>query len=117
MREIWAELFQLRTCAMLIEAAGCLLIVAACARAFATLILTRDRRRAQRLVAEGALGALGFMVCATLLKTLVLTSWAQIGLFASVLALRTALKWAFQSELRPDATPVRGARASRADSA
>ncbi|MGI8891174.1 MAG: DUF1622 domain-containing protein [Chthoniobacterales bacterium] len=106
MPAIWAEFFQLRTGAMVIEAAACLLLAASCARAFGTLLIRRDRGRAQRLVAEGALSALGFMVCATLLKTLVLTSWAQIGLFASVLALRTSLKWAFQSELRRDPAPA-----------
>ncbi len=99
---MWAELTRVQSWTVLIEAAGALLIAGYCGVAFAGLIARRGgRRRAQRLVGEGALNALSLMVCATLLKTLFLTSWKQIGLFASVLLLRVVLKRVFQAEVRP----------------
>ncbi|MEO7166821.1 MAG: DUF1622 domain-containing protein [Chthoniobacterales bacterium] len=100
MGALWAELHQLRTWALLIEAAGGLLVAGYCTAAFAALAFRLDRVRAQRLVAEGALTALSFMVCATLLKTLFLTSWSAIGVFAAVLLLRTILKRVFVAEER-----------------
>ncbi|MEW6422732.1 MAG: hypothetical protein AB1511_13555 [Deinococcota bacterium] len=48
--------------------------------------------RAQRLVVDGVLFALNFKVVATLLRTLELTVWNQIGLFIAVFVLRSALK-------------------------
>lgn len=98
MRALLAELWNPRTWAVLIEAAAGLIIAAYCTAAFCSLIRRFDRRKAQSLVAEGALNALGFIVCGTLLKTLLLKSWSQIGLFACVFALRTLLKRIFLAE-------------------
>ena len=98
MAAIWHELRDVRSWALLIEAAGGLIIAGYALAAFGVLLLRRDRARARRVVASGALTALSLMVCATLLKTLLLTSWRQIGLFAAVLALRAALKQIFIAE-------------------
>ena len=98
MRALLAELWNLRSWAVLIEAAAALVIAAYCTAAFWSLVRCFDRRKAQSLVAEGALNALGFIVCGTLLKTLLLKSWPQIGIFACVLALRTLLKRIFVAE-------------------
>lgn len=98
MRELLAEFWNSRTWAVLIEAGAALVIAAYCIAAFWSLLRRFDRRRAQSLVAEGALNALGFIVCGTLLKTLVLKSWPQIGMFACVFALRTLLKRIFVAE-------------------
>lgn len=100
MLALWAEASGIRAVALFIEAVGGLLIAAYCAAAFAILVLRRDRLRARQLVGEGGLNALSFMVCATLLKTLFLTSWYQIGIFASVLLLRTILKKVFAAEIQ-----------------
>jgi len=50
------------------------------------------------IVAEGVLFGLSFKISASLLKTAVLQSWTQSGLFSFVLALRTILKRSFVSE-------------------
>ncbi|GAA5514393.1 hypothetical protein Dcar01_03148 [Deinococcus carri] len=62
--------------------------------AFALLVLVRGGglRRVRLLVADGILFALNFKVIATLLRTMELTTWNQIGLFAAVFVLRTVLK-------------------------
>ncbi len=98
MRALLDELWNLRTWAVLIEAAAALVIAGYCTGAFWALMRRFDREKAQSLVAEGALNALGFIVCGTLLKTLVLRSWPQIGMFACVFALRTLLKRIFLAE-------------------
>ena len=96
---MWAEIANVRTWAALIETAAGLVIAGYCTAAFWSLLRGAARRDAQSLVAEGALTALSFIVCATLLKTLLLISWQQIGLFASVFTLRTVLKRIFAAEL------------------
>lgn len=48
--------------------------------------------RARLLVVDGILFALNFKVVATLLRTMEITTWNQIGLFAAVFVLRTLLK-------------------------
>lgn len=48
--------------------------------------------RARLLVVDGILFALNFKVVATLLRTVEITTWNQIGLFAAVFVLRTLLK-------------------------
>ncbi|MBA3963569.1 MAG: DUF1622 domain-containing protein [Chthoniobacterales bacterium] len=100
MLALWAEVSGIRAGALLIEAAGGFLLTAYCITAFVALIWRLDRLRARQLVGEGALNALSFMVCATLLKTLFLTSRSQIGVFASVLFLRTILKRVFAAEIQ-----------------
>lgn len=52
------------------------------------------------LIAESALTSLSWIVCATLLKTLLLRSWQQIGVFASVFFLRLILKKVLAAEAR-----------------
>ncbi len=84
-----------RTLASFIETAGALIVVIYCSAAFALVIWHRDRLRAQRLVGEGVLNALSLMLCATLLKTLFLNTWRQIGVFACVFLLRTLLRRVF----------------------
>lgn len=86
--------------ALLIELVGSVIIAGYCVAAMVALVRRRGRRAAQFLVAEGALTGLGFKLCATLLKTMLLVSWQQIGVFACVLALRTLLKRVFVAEAR-----------------
>jgi uncharacterized membrane protein len=83
---------------MCIEAVGSLVIVVYVLAALARLVRNRDRIGTRLLVAEGALWGLNFKVAASLLKTIALHSWAQIGLFTCILALRTLLKWIFSWE-------------------
>ena len=75
-----------------IELVGALLIAGYAAAALAGLPVHRSIERARLLVIEGALAGLGFKLAATLLKTVQLASWRQIGAFAAILALRTLLK-------------------------
>jgi FlaA1/EpsC-like NDP-sugar epimerase len=105
MHGLWAELGHIRPWSLLIESAAGFVIAGYAAAGFGYLVFRLDRSRARHLVAEGALAALSLMVCATLLKTLMLTSWRQIGLFASVLAIRTALKRIFLAEERQTGRP------------
>lgn len=85
--------------AQLIEALGGAYLLWYVLRAFWTLTVrtpgsgTDQRLTAARLlIAEGVLTALNFKVAATLLKTLELHTWPQIGMFAAIFALRTLLK-------------------------
>lgn len=98
MHALWLEVATARTFAALIETAAGVVLVGYCAAGFVSVLVRRDVERARGLVAEGALTALGFIVCATLLKTLLLISWQQIGIFACVLSLRTVMKRIFAAE-------------------
>lgn len=84
--------------ALAIEAIGSLVIVGYLVAAICVLVRTRDKTRTRLLVADGALWGLNFKVAASLLKTISLHTWQQIGLFAAILALRTMLKWIFSWE-------------------
>jgi uncharacterized membrane protein len=88
----------------IIKVIGGVVIAYAMASALAALLTggyTNDAlRRARVLLAGGAVGALGLMTAATLLKTITLRSWSAIGMFAVVLALRTLVKQALARELR-----------------
>lgn len=84
--------------AVLIEAAGSLLLVGFVLTACGVLARGGGPERARLLVAEGAILALSFKTGATLLKTLDLPNWERIAAFAAILALRTALKRAFTAE-------------------
>jgi len=94
------------TVALLIEGVGSLYIVGYVIAAVWALIRGSGPDRlaqARLLIAEGALAGLNFKVAATLLKTLQLQSWNQIGLFVATFALRTILKRFFtweQAQLR-----------------
>jgi len=89
------------TVTLLIEAVGSLYVVGYVLAAVWALIHGSGPDRlaqARLLIAEGALAGLNFKVAATLLKTLQLQSWNQIGLFVATFALRTVLKRFFTWE-------------------
>lgn len=86
--------------ARLIEVAGSLVIAWYVLQACRAALRPRGDIAARLLVADGVLAALGFMLAATLLKTLALRSWHQIGMFTFVLVFRTLLKHVFVSERR-----------------
>lgn len=96
MRPMAGELLALAIA--LIEFGGALIVAAYCTVAATVLLRERQPSHARQLVATGALMGLNFKLAATLLKTLFVTSWSQVGLLAFVLVLRTALKWAFARE-------------------
>ncbi|ABF45496.1 hypothetical protein Dgeo_1199 [Deinococcus geothermalis DSM 11300] len=70
--------------------------------AAAMLVLIRGGGllHARLQVAEGLLLALNLKVAATLLRTLEITTWNQIGLFVAVFVLRTLLKRVVNHERR-----------------
>ncbi len=76
----------------LIELAGALLIVGYCIAALIAVIRTRNPVRVRLLVIEGALWGLSLKTAASLLKTIEIHTWAQIGAFVAILALRTVLR-------------------------
>ena len=88
--------------ALWIEFAGGLVIGFGCVRALVSLIWNFTKpgmpHRSQLILADAVLAGLGFKVAATLLKTIELRSWAEIGAFAAVLAMRTLLKAVLQRE-------------------
>lgn len=98
MHALWNEVGSVRTFAALIETVAGVVLVGYCAVGLGSVVVRRSPEKAKALVADGALTALSFIVCATLLKTLALTSWKQIGLFACVLSLRTVMKKVFAAE-------------------
>jgi hypothetical protein len=77
--------------AALIELAGALVIVWYVFKA-SRAALSAGALAARAVAAAGLVAGLDFKTAATLLKTLELTSWRQIGLFVAVLALRTLIK-------------------------
>ncbi|HEX8994668.1 MAG TPA: DUF1622 domain-containing protein [Ktedonobacterales bacterium] len=52
------------------------------------------------MIATGAIAGLNLKVAATLLKTLGLHTWSQLGVFAVIFALRILLKQVFAAEGR-----------------
>lgn len=84
--------------ALTIEAAGSLLLLGYVLLALGALARRHGLERCRLLLAEGAVASLGFKTAASLLKTLELNTWHQIGAFMAVLALRTVLKRAFTAE-------------------
>jgi hypothetical protein len=74
-----------------IEMAGALVIVWHVLKA-ARVALSDGALAARAMAASGLVAGLGFKTAATLLKTLELSNWHQIGLFVAVLALRTLIK-------------------------
>ena len=92
-----------------IEFAGALLIVAYCAAAAVEFVRTRDPGGPGRLlIIEGALWGLNLKTAGSLLKTIELQTWAQIGAFAAILALRTVIKRVMTWEERRIAMPPGG---------
>lgn len=76
----------------LIELVGSVLIAGYCAAAAILLLRTRVPGPARLLVIQGSLWGLSLKTAASLLKTIELQTWTQIGAFAAILALRTLLK-------------------------
>ena len=83
-----------------IELAGSLLIAGYCVAALIELIWTHNPVPVRLLVIEGALWGLSLKTAASLLKTIEIQSWNQIGAFAAILALRTVLRRAMRWEER-----------------
>ncbi len=81
-----------------IEFVGAVIIAGYCVTAWDPLLHNGEVRLARLRVAEGVLVGMNFKVAATLLKTIELHSWGQIGLFILVFALRTIIKWLFTWE-------------------
>ena len=84
--------------ALLIEAAGSALLLGYVMAALLALARRSGLERCRLLLADGAVFSLGFKTATSLLKTLELNTWHQIGAFVAVLALRTVLKRAFAAE-------------------
>jgi uncharacterized membrane protein len=84
----------------LIDLGGAVVIVWSIIRASTRGVLDREPEHARVVVAEGVLSALGFLIASTLLKTIALRGWDQIGTFAFILAFRTILKRVFDAERR-----------------
>ncbi len=89
----WGEL------ATWIELAGALLVAAHAVGAMYALCRRHSIGAARAIMASGAIAGLDFKTAATLLKTLELATWRQLGMFAAIFALRVVLKKVFQSEL------------------
>lgn len=83
---------------LFVELASNLILFGYVVAALLALLRGRDLLRARLLVADGILLALNLKVVATLLRTVELTTWTQIGLFATVFLLRTGLKRAITWE-------------------
>lgn len=90
----------LATAATAADLLGSVLLVGHIVTALAGLIRGRGVAAARLTVADGVVLALSVKTAAALLKSLELQSWEQIGLFATVLALRTLLKRVFAWEER-----------------
>lgn len=80
---------------VLIDLIGGLLVAAYVLAAVLTLLRSGALAHARLLVAEGAVLGLSFKTAGTLLKTLELHTWQQIGMFGAILTLRVILKRLF----------------------
>jgi uncharacterized membrane protein len=78
--------------ALVIQLVAALVIAGHVARALVSLHQTGCIPLARLHVADGVIAGLGLLTAATLLKTIELHTWAQIGLFGVVLSLRIGLK-------------------------
>lgn len=107
---------------VLIDLVGGLLVAGYVLAAVAALARTGGLDRARLLVAEGAVLGLSFKTAGTLLKTLEIHTWEQIGMFGAVLALRVVLKQLFVWEKwrvergSPTAPPSPGRRRAESTS-
>ena len=77
------------------ELVGGVLILGYAAAALGSLATRRSIEGARALVIQGTLAGLSLKLAATLLKTIQIHSWQQIGAFAAILALRTLVKQLF----------------------
>lgn len=88
--------------AVALDLLGSLLVFAGAVRALAAL--RRGPAVAARVLAAGVLAGLAVKTAGTLVKTIELRTWQQIGTFAAIWALRFAIKWAFSR--RPPLQPT-----------
>ena len=86
--------------ALVIQLLAALVITGHLAIALLSLHQTGCIPLARLHAADGVIAGLGLLTAATLLKTIELHTWAQIGLFAVVLSLRIGLKRFFAWERR-----------------
>ena len=93
--------------ALVIEAAGSLLLLSYVVVAVTALLRQHGLERSRILLADGAILALSFKTSASLLKTIELGTWRQIGAFAAIFAVRAVLKHAFAAD---KAALLRGSR-------
>lgn len=85
--------------AILVEFGGALVIALYVVLAVLGLLRgTLSIDRARLLVANGVLAALDLKLAATLLKTIELQSWGDIGIAFAILGIRTVVKRALTSE-------------------
>lgn len=89
------DVLPLHTAVILIDLIGGLLVFGYVFAALMALLRSGTAVEVRLLVAEGALLGLSFKTAGTLLKTLELHTWQQIGTFAAILALRVILKQLF----------------------
>ena len=78
--------------ALVLQFTAGLLLAVYLSVAMVGLVLRRDLDHARRVVCEGVVATLGLMVPATVLRTLVVREWEEIGALATVLGLRIVLK-------------------------
>jgi hypothetical protein len=83
---------------VLIDLIGGLFVVGYVLAAVVALVRTGAVPHARLLVAEGAVLGLSFKTAGTLLRTLEIHTWDQVGMFGAVLALRVVLKRLFEWE-------------------
>jgi len=83
---------------ILIELVSAVVIAYHSCWALIVLIRGEGTDRARLIIADGVLAGLGFSVAGTLLKTIALQSWPQMGIFALVFSFRTILKQVFSRE-------------------
>ena len=76
----------------LIEFAGALVIAGHCVAGLVEALRSRNPAAVRLLVIEGSLWGLSLKTAASLLKTIQIQDWNQIGAFAAILALRTVLR-------------------------
>jgi uncharacterized membrane protein len=84
-----------------VEIVTLLIIALGALRAAWVTLRYRHPHEARRVLAQSVLSALGFLVVATVLKTIELRDWRGIGMFAAVFGIRTLVKWDFASVLKP----------------
>jgi uncharacterized membrane protein len=93
-----AEWLGFRAWVVVIDLAAAVVITGYAAAAVIRLVRTRDVNRARLVMADGVVSGLGVLVVATLLTTIVLQTWSDIGLFAVIFGLRTLLRRLFDWE-------------------
>ena len=100
MNPLQSSAIYILTMAQIIELLGGLIIAGYVVAALGALLRYRPSgiERARHLIATGAIAGLNLKVAATLLKTLELHTWSQLGIFAAIFALRVLLKQVFAAE-------------------